>query len=867
MNFTKFTDESKYLINDSQNKAIENSNQQIMPEHLLKAMFDKKTEIFYEIITTIGRNFHEINERLINAINTFPKVSGENINILFSSDLLKVFDKSLTSLKAFNDLFVSPDVIFYAMLNIKGSNISKILSDSGVEDKKLKDTIISYRKGKKMDSLSSKTKSDALKKFSIDLTKIAKEGKLDPVIGREEEIRRSIQVLSRRTKNNPVLIGEPGVGKTAIIEGLALRIINNDVPESLKNKKLISLDLGSMIAGAKFRGEFEERLKSFLNEVTNNSDGIVLFIDEIHTLVGAGRAEGAMDASNLLKPALARGELHCIGATTISEYRENIEKDAALARRFQKILVNEPSKEDSISILRGLKKKYEIHHGVEILDSAIISAVELSKRYINDRFLPDKAIDLMDEAASRVRIQVDSKPEELDKLDRKIVQNKIEAESLKKEKNSKSNERLLDLNEEIRDLDYRYNVLNDKWLDEKNKINSLQKLESEIEKNKINLSMLQRDGKLAEAGELAYSIIPSLENQIISLKNSKKDGLKNELLTEVVSQKEIAEIVAKWTGIPVNKMLKSERQKILNMESELKKSVIGQSQAIKTISAAIQRSSAGIQDPDRPIGIFMFLGPTGVGKTELTKALSSFLFNENSSLLRVDMSEYMEKHSVSKLIGSPPGYVGYEDGGFLTEAIKRKPYQVVLLDEIEKAHFDVFNLLLQVFDEGRLSDSKGRVVNFKNTLIIMTSNIGAELLSSSENNSNKEIETNLKERILQKVREKFKPEFLNRLDDIIIFNNLDNNNIEEIVNIQLKKLSKILKKKKIMFTIDSKAKKWLSEKGYSSTYGARPLKRVIQNNLTDLIAKEILSNRLKENENIIITYQNNKILIKNSKNK
>lgn len=867
MNFTKFTDESKYLINDSQNKAIENSNQQIMPEHLLKVMFDKKTEIFYEITTIIGRNFHEINERLINAINTFPKVSGENINILFSSDLLKVFDKSLTSLKVFNDLFVSSDVMFYAMLDIKGSSISKILSDSGVEDKKLKDTIISYRKGKKMDSLSSKTKSDALKKFSIDLTKIAKEGKLDPVIGREEEIRRSIQVLSRRTKNNPVLIGEPGVGKTAIIEGLALRIINNDVPESLKNKKLISLDLGSMIAGAKFRGEFEERLKSFLNEVTNNSDGIVLFIDEIHTLVGAGRAEGAMDASNLLKPALARGELHCIGATTISEYRENIEKDAALARRFQKILVNEPSKEDSISILRGLKKKYEIHHGVEILDSAIISAVELSKRYINDRFLPDKAIDLMDEAASRVRIQVDSKPEELDKLDRKIVQNKIEAESLKKEKNSKSNERLLDLNEEIRDLDSKYNILNDKWLDEKNKINSLQKLESEIEKNKINLSMLQRDGKLAEAGELAYSIIPSLENQIISLKNSKKDGLKNELLTEVVSQKEIAEIVAKWTGIPVNKMLKSERQKILNMESELKKSVIGQSQAIKTISAAIQRSSAGIQDPDRPIGIFMFLGPTGVGKTELTKALSSFLFNENSSLLRVDMSEYMEKHSVSKLIGSPPGYVGYEDGGFLTEAIKRKPYQVVLLDEIEKAHFDVFNLLLQVFDEGRLSDSKGRVVNFKNTLIIMTSNIGAELLSSSENNFNKEIGINLKERILQKVREKFKPEFLNRLDDIIIFNNLDNNNIEEIVNIQLKKLGKILKEKKIMFTIDSKAKKWLSEKGYSSTYGARPLKRVIQNNITDLIAKEILSNRLKENENITITYQNNKISIKKSKNK
>tara|TARA_A100001015_G_scaffold229618_1_gene259691 strand:- start:959 stop:3559 length:2601 start_codon:yes stop_codon:yes gene_type:complete len=865
MDFNKFTDESKYLINDSQNKTIENKNQQIMPEHLLKVMFEKKTEFFYGMIMNSGGNFDEINEKLINTINGFPKIIGKNINIFFSEDLLQIFDESLVTIDSFNDLFVSPELIFYSMLNHKNSNVSLILSDSGVVDKKLKDTIISYRKGKKMDSSSSKTNSDALKKFSIDLTKIAKEGKLDPVIGREEEIRRSIQVLSRRTKNNPVLIGEPGVGKTAIIEGLALRIINDDVPESLKNKSLISLDLGSMVAGAKFRGEFEERLKSFLNEVTNNIAGIILFIDEIHTLVGAGRAEGAMDASNLLKPALARGELHCIGATTITEYRENIEKDAALARRFQQILINEPSTKDSISILRGLKKKYEIHHGVQILDSAIISAVELSKRYINDRFLPDKAIDLMDEAASRVRIQVDSKPEELDKLDRKIIQNKIEAESLKKEKNSKSNERLNDLNKEISNLNRKHNLLNLKWLDEKNKIKSLQKLESDIEKNKIKLSMLQRDGKLAEAGELAYSIIPSLENKINNLKNTKKDRIKDELLTEVVSHKEIAEIVAKWTGIPVNKMLESEKQKILNIENELKEQVIGQPEAIKTISAAIQRSSAGIQDPDRPIGIFMFLGPTGVGKTELTKALSRFLFNQNSSLLRIDMSEYMEKHSVSKLIGSPPGYVGFEDGGFLTESVKRKPYQVILLDEIEKAHFDVFNLLLQVFDEGRLSDSKGRLINFKNTLIIMTSNIGAELLSF-ENKSNEEIELNTREKILKKVREKFKPEFLNRLDDIIIFNKLGNKHIEEIVNIQLDKFSRILKEKKITIDIDNKAKKWLSEQGYSSSYGARPLKRVIQKNLTDLIAKEILSNKLKENEKIIVTSQNNEISIKNTGN-
>ncbi len=736
--------------------------------------------------------------------------------------------------------------------------LHKILIQNGLNKDKLKSSILKIRKGKTIDSNTSNINPEVLNKFSNDLTELARTGKLDPVIGREEEIRRSIQVLSRRTKNNPVLIGEPGVGKTAIVEGLALRIINNDIPDSLKNKRVISLDLGALIAGAKFRGEFEERLKSILQEVRENQDSIILFIDEIHTIVGAGKADGSLDASNLLKPALARGELHCIGATTLNEYRENIEKDAALARRFQQILIEEPTIENSISILRGLKEKYEVHHGVKILDSAIVSAVELSKRYINDRFLPDKAIDLMDEAASRIRLQIDSKPEELDRIERKLLQHKIEYESLKKENDKKSQERSENLKNEITSLESDFKKFSEDWVDEKNRVIHIQKLKSNIEENKTQLDMLQRDGKLSEAGELAHSKIPELEKELVELESKTEQ---NKILSKSLTSNEIAQVISKSTGIPVEKMLEGEKNKLLNMENELSNMVIGQKEAIKTISKAVLRSRAGIQDPNRPIGIFLFLGPTGVGKTELTKALSNFLFNENQSLFRLDMSEYMEKHSVSKLIGSPPGYVGYESGGILTESIRRKPYQVILLDEIEKANHDIFNLLLQVFDEGRLTDSQGRTVNFKNTIIIMTSNIGAELIDFSDEQKNT-IEILTQEKIKAEVRKKFKPEFLNRIDDIIIFNRLTKEEIKKIIKVQIKDLTKILKNKKLNIKLDKKAEDWLVDEGFSTAYGARPLKRVIQNQIIDKIAQLILSNELKEDQNISVTSEDNELSFK-----
>jgi ATP-dependent Clp protease ATP-binding subunit ClpB len=855
MNFDQFNEKSKLLINEAQNKAISLNHQQILPLHLLYSILDDKNDLILDLFNELKIDIYDIKENVSSNLNILPSVTGKNLNIFFSDELISILDQSKSIKNEFNDKFISPEVILFTIIVLKPFSIQNIIEKFELNAVEFKNIILKIRKGKTIDNSNSNIQNNNLKKFSIDVTNLAKTGKLDPVIGREDEIRRSIQVLCRRTKNNPILIGEPGVGKTAIVEGLAHRIINSDVPDSLKDKRLISLDLGALVAGAKFRGEFEERLKSILLEISQNQDSIILFIDEIHNLVGAGKAEGAMDASNLLKPALARGELHCIGATTLNEYRDNIEKDAALARRFQQILVEEPSNENSISILRGLKEKYEVHHGVKILDSAIISAVELSQRYINDRFLPDKAIDLMDEAASRIRLQIDSKPEELDQIERKLLQNKIEFESLKKETDKKSEERSQKLEKEIMELESNFKKFNENWKNEKNNIIGIQKLKTEIEENKNNLNILQRNGKLSEAGELAYSKIPSLENNLKKLESNKK--LKTILSKEVTSQ-EIAEVISKATGIPIQKMLEGEKEKILNMERDLKERVIGQKVAISTISKCILRSRAGIQDPNRPMGIFLFLGPTGVGKTELTKVLADYLFDNHKSLLRIDMSELMEKHSVSKLIGPPPGYVGFETGGLLTESIRRKPYQVILLDEIEKAHSDIYNILLQVFDDGRLTDSHGRTVNFRNTLIIMTSNIGAENINFSEDQK-KEIEIFTQEKIKDQIKVHFKPEFLNRLDDIIIFNRLTKEEMIKIIDIQIKDLVKKLNDKKITISFEKSAKEWLVNEGFSPDYGARPLKRIIQNHIIDELASSILSNKITEEKSIKVSAENNEL--------
>ena len=858
MNFDQFNDKSKLLINQAQNKAVSLNNQQISVEHLVFSIFNDSDSFIEDIIENCQLEKSNLTDLVEREITNIPKVLGRNINVFLSDELVKVLELSKITKDEFNDSFISPEILLYTILCLEDLKITQLLNTNKLNKNTLKSVILKLRKGQTINEKNSNSSSDELSKYSVDLTELAKLGKLDPVIGREEEIRRSIQVLSRRTKNNPVLIGEPGVGKTAIVEGLALRIINNDIPDSLKKKKVISLDLGSLVAGAKFRGDFEERLKKILKNIENNKHSTILFIDEIHTLVGAGKTDGAMDASNLLKPALARGELHCIGATTLNEYREHIEKDAALARRFQQILVEEPSLDDSISILRGLKEKYEVHHGVKILDSAIVSAVELSQRYINDRFLPDKAIDLMDEAASRIRLQIDSKPEKLDKIERKLLQNKIEYESLKKENDKKSVDRTNDLKEEIKKLEKEFEDFNNNWNREKNVINDIQKLKSTIEFNRNKLNILQREGELSKAGELAYSEIPELENKLKMLESKKEQ----KILRKYVSPDEIAEVISKSTGVPVERMLEGEKEKIINMENELQKKVIGQTEAIQKISRCVLRARAGIQDPNRPIGIFLFLGPTGVGKTELTKILSEFLFNDKKSLFRLDMSEFMEKHSVSKLIGSPPGYVGFEEGGILTESIRRKPYQLVLLDEIEKAHPDVFNLLLQVFDDGRLTDSKGRFVNFKNTIIIMTSNLGAELIEFSDEQKN-QVEVFTKEKIMEKVRKHFKPEFLNRIDESIIFNRLTKKEIKKIIDIQLDFLEEILKPKKISAKFDEKSKNWIVNEGFSNLYGARPLKRLIQKEIIDKIAHLILSNNIKEGSQVSVTVNENNELIIN----
>ena len=857
INFELFSEKSKILINDSQNRAIENNHQQVTPEHLLITLFEQNDEYIQNILNGSNANISIIRKELEDIIQSFPTILGNNINIYFSSEMVQAFLKSKDLIKEFNDHYISPEILLYSILNCEKLKIFDLLLKNGLNKDTLKKSILKIRKGQTIDSSNKSIDTNTLKKFSVDVTELARNGKLDPVIGREEEIRRSIQVLSRRTKNNPVLIGEPGVGKTAIIEGLALRIVNDDVPDSLKLKKILSLDLGLIIAGAKFRGEFEERLKSILKEVLENQNSIILFIDEIHTLVGAGKADGSLDASNLLKPALARGELHCIGATTLNEYRENIEKDAALARRFQQVLVEEPSIDDSISILRGLKQKYEAYHGVKILDSAIVSAVELSNRYINDRFLPDKAIDLMDEAASRIRLQIDSKPEDLDKIERKLLQNKIEYESLKKDDDKKSTERSKDLKKIISELESQYSNLNQKWNKEKEKIIAIQKLKSDVDLQKNKLNILQRDGKLSEAGELAYGKIPELEKKLSYLEETKE----NTILSKEVTSNEIAQVISKITGVPEERMLEKEKNKILNMSKILDSKVIGQKEAIEKISKAVLRSRAGIQDPERPIGIFLFLGPTGVGKTELTKTLSNFLFNQTTSFFRLDMSEYMEKHSVSKLIGSPPGYVGYESGGLLTESVRRKPYQVILLDEIEKAHSEIYNILLQVFDEGRLTDSHGRTINFKNTIIIMTSNIGAELINFSEDQKNK-IEIFTQEKILEQVKQKFKPEFLNRIDEVIIFNRLSKQEMNKILKLQISEIIDFLKIKKIQIDLDEKAENWLIDEGFSSSYGARPLKRVIQTHIVDKIAHMLVSNEIDEKSKVYISTKNNDLNFK-----
>jgi ATP-dependent Clp protease ATP-binding subunit ClpB len=845
MDLSKFTERARGFIQAAQTIAIRENHQRILPEHILKALLDDDQGFASNLITRSGGDAKSVRDHVATALSKLPKVEGV-AQAYIDNQTVKVIGEAEDIAKKAGDQFVPAERILTALAIVK-SGANDALSAGRVSAQSLNSAINDIRKGRTADSANAEEGYDALGKYAQDLTEAARDGKIDPIIGRDDEIRRAMQVLSRRTKNNPVLIGEPGVGKTAIAEGMALRIINGDVPESLRNKKLMALDMGALIAGAKYRGEFEERLKAILNEISAAAGEIILFIDEMHTLVGAGKTDGAMDAANLIKPALARGALHCIGATTLDEYRKYVEKDAALARRFQPVMIEEPTVEDSISILRGIKEKYELHHGVRISDSALVAAATLSQRYITDRFLPDKAIDLVDEAASRLRMEVDSKPEELDALDREILQKQIEAEALRLEDDAASIDRLATLEKDLADLQDRSATMTAQWQAERDKLASARDLKEQLDRARADLEIAKREGNLARAGELSYGIIPQLEKQLSDAENREDEGM---VVAETVRPEQIASVVERWTGIPMSKMLEGEREKLLRMEEELHNRVIGQNLAVGAVSNAVRRARAGLNDENRPLGSFLFLGPTGVGKTELTKALASFLFDDDMAMVRIDMSEFMEKHAVSRLIGAPPGYVGYDEGGVLTEAVRRRPYQVVLFDEVEKAHPDVFNVLLQVLDDGQLTDGQGRTVDFKQTLIILTSNLGAQALSQLPDGADS---ADAKRDVMDAVRAHFRPEFLNRLDETIIFDRLGRADMDGIVDIQLARLQKRLMGRKITLAFDDAAKTWLADEGYDPVFGARPLKRVIQRALQDPLAELLLSRDVKDGDTVAVS--------------